>query len=148
MGYDFDIVIGDHSNDGHGEKEVFRASAKKPIDAIRAVYAEIPKLGIDLSGFCCNGGGDDIIPTEVMQRLQDILGADFELTAAWYDEGLDVYHIEPEQMARIIVDLLNHLDASLDVALETVTVDLPELITGRNVGYGLFSSDWSSAPHD
>lgn len=103
----FNIAVGN---------ETFAASTKMTLENVRLAYAGISDKVINLDALC-QEDGECIIDCGTSQLLQVVLGEDGELTKAWYDEETDEYHAPADEVARIIVKLMNHWDKALDVQL-------------------------------
>jgi hypothetical protein len=133
--YEFEIPVGDWSDDGHGKCEYYRASATKPFeDVCKAFVKARQKLGISPEEVCSDYQ-EGSPSTEIIEAF----------AKAGYQFPEDFFSRE---MAELIVWYLNEGDPGLDARLQPEDEQRSILrnwefvdITGENLdqfGYGLF----------
>lgn len=108
--YDFDIPIGDWSNDGHGKYEYFQATASKPFkDVCFAFKAAKVKLGWSPEQICSEYEEMQITDEDV-QFLKDN-----GYTEAIEEGFEDDFH--QEELAEVICWFINQGDPDINVKL-------------------------------
>lgn len=139
--YSFIMSIGDWSGDGHEKSEDFIVSSTVPVEKVREAHYRIPEAtGIDFEAICSNYG-DNCIDKQNMKALKE-LGFQFKDPTGLGDQVMD-----PEEMARLWIFLLQKADSSLYLQLKRKE-ELPTLHfygndgKGRHIaqiGYGVFN---------
>lgn len=121
--HDFDIPIGDWSDDGHGKCEYFQASAAKPFKAVCLAYAtaraKFKALGFSPEDLCSEYE-DNEVPEETVELLKE--------------HGFEIHPDDfyAEEFAKLVVWFLNQGDPDLDAMLTPAKKSRPML---RNWDY-------------
>lgn len=137
--YQFKMVIGDWSDDGHGKHEDFVIQSNVPVEQVREAHYRIEETtGVNIEEICSNYEEDEI-DRDVVEQLQE-LGFEFE-NATGMGPGIT----NTTEMARLWLFLLQKADPDLKLTL--MDAEVPTLHfygfddKGRHiggVGYGLF----------
>lgn len=138
--FSFKMMVGDWSNDGHGQCVDFVVSSNKPVEHVREAHYLIRETtGIDMETLC-NEYDDSSIPDDVADKLE-ALGFHFEAPCSTVCPS-------PKEFASLWVFLLQKADPELQLSIE----DIPQLqfygydSKGRHIeaaGYGLFTDAMS-----
>lgn len=136
--YKFRMSIGDWSDDGHGKHEDFIVDSNVPVQTVREAHFSMKdKLGFSIENICSDYE-DSVIDSKTTETIME-LGYEFEDV----DDG--EAGMDPEEMARLWIFLLQKVDVNLE--LKIVKDEIPTLhFYGfdekkrhiSHVGYGLF----------
>ena len=130
----YTFPIGDWSDDGHGKCQYFRVSGDKSIKKVERAHNKCEeKLGFNIRDIC-----GDYEEREIDIDIQNkIIKAKIKYRDPECDDELDVWHyfedMWTDQLVHLWVDILNHIDPSLNLNVEK---DFPMLTPGP--GYGMF----------
>lgn len=145
LSFKFKMPIGDRSNDGHGQCDIYYIKSNKPVERVRDAHFMIKeKLGIDLDNVCREYGDDELSGalayTLTKMGFFDTL-SDEDIDEAYeYDKEDEIYHMRSYGLACMWMFLLCKADETLK--LEMVHDDTPTLTNGGRYiefsGYGVF----------
>lgn len=141
--YQFKLVIGDWSGDGHSRSESYLVRSNYPVEQVREAHFLIKeKTGIDIERICSEYQDSDIDKNVITKLLS--LGFQFEYDDVESPTQNDIL-FGAKEMAKLWVFLLQKADPNL--SLEIIDFDIPTLHfwgvdkLSRHigfVGYGLF----------
>jgi hypothetical protein len=125
------VVIGDWSNDGHGQTETYHLQSNYSIDKIKTLIKEFQsKFGFDPTDkYCCNYQ-ESYLTLNDIEELIPILGKDY---FKYYNKIYDVYHLDTLTYTALVFDLLKTIDFEFEY--EIIKDRTNRLTIG---GYGLF----------
>ena len=127
--YTFQYTVGDWSNDGHGQTDVFFLKSSETAQDLNAAFkAGVKVIGHDVTSMC-DGYEDNTIPEEVAQAFIDV-GVEFDEPY----EG-EVW-VGPENIMDMVIATIKA--GNPNITLEIVNCeDLAHTI--GSVGYGCYS---------
>lgn len=144
----FNIAIGDWSDDGHGECRKFLCEADTAIDNLREAYFKLESmLGFKLSEVCGEYGEKYMNPAhaERLYELRMISRSQYENI-----ESDDPDTISAKEMCDIVIAALNTVEPDFNIRHSKPQARIPDLhfygfdAQGRHIdfiGYGVLGND-------
>jgi len=109
-----DFPIGDWSGDGHNQCTTYTVKSAKPVDDLREAHFKCKEL----LGFAIGDMCKDYEEFTIREDILDILEANKLLSKAYYKaESAERFDADPEELCEIWVNVLNHIDTTLELEL-------------------------------
>ena len=119
-----EFVVGDWSDDGHGEYESFLVDSCKPLQDVREAHFASP---IDI-GSICSKYEEDSISKDMARDIQEKLGIN---AAEFTDKGMGELVFRADGIIKLWIAILNKIDPSLHL----VIIPKPKYPTIHFYGY-------------